>query len=47
MQWDVWYDLAVLELSELSEKLDEAQKAQCPAVPDEAEPAAAQPKPEV
>ncbi|HEY7654033.1 MAG TPA: hypothetical protein VIG07_14520 [Methylomirabilota bacterium] len=43
MHWDVWYDLAVLELSELSdpskEKLIEAEKTQCPSAPEADEPA--------
>jgi hypothetical protein len=47
MQWDVWYDLAVLELSELSdpsrERLVEAEQAQCPVLADEGEPARPEP----
>jgi len=42
MHWDIWYDLAVLELSELSdpakEKLLEAEKAQGPPAPEDEEP---------
>jgi len=42
MHWDVWYNLAVLELSELSdpakEKLLEAEKAQGPPAPEAEEP---------
>jgi hypothetical protein len=42
MHWDVWYDLAILELSELSdpakEKLVEAEKAQGPPAPEAEEP---------
>jgi len=42
MHWDVWYDLAVLELSELSdpakEKLVEAERAQGPPAPEAEEP---------
>ncbi len=38
MHWDIWYDLAVLELSELAdpakEKLVEAEKAQAVNLPD-------------
>jgi hypothetical protein len=40
MHWDVWYDLAVLEMSELSEKLVEAEKAQALSEPDAEEPSA-------
>ena len=44
MHWDVWYNLAVLELSELSgpakEKLLEAEKAQGPPAPEDEEPPA-------
>lgn len=48
MHWDVWYDLVVLELSELSDpakgKLVEAQKAQgAPAPEAEEPPASAEP----
>jgi hypothetical protein len=43
MHWDVWYDLAVRELSELSdparEKLVEAEKAQGQPAPEAEEPA--------
>ena len=43
MHWDVWYDLAVRELCELSdpakEKLVEAEKAQGVAAPEAEEPA--------
>ncbi|HKW96056.1 MAG TPA: hypothetical protein VJX92_29480 [Methylomirabilota bacterium] len=42
MQWDIWYDLAVLELVELGdpakEKLAVAEKAQEQATPDEEDP---------
>ncbi len=42
MQWDIWYDLAVLEMAELGdpakEKLAAAEKAQAAATPDEEEP---------
>ena len=42
MQWDIWYDLAVLKMVELGdpakEKLVAAEKAQPPATPDEEEP---------
>lgn len=38
MHWDVWYDLAVLEMSELSEKLVEAEKAQALPEPEAEEP---------
>ncbi len=38
MHWDIWYDLAVLELSELSdpskEKRLEAEQARCSSVPE-------------
>ena len=46
MQWDTWYDLAVLELSELSDparaKLVEAEKAQEATLPDAPTPEPAQ-----
>ncbi len=46
MQWDIWYDLAVLELSELGdpakEKLVEAEKAQGVSLPDAQTPEPAQ-----
>jgi len=42
MHWDVWYDLTVRELSDLSdlakEKLAEAEKAQGPPAPEAEEP---------
>ncbi len=42
MHWDIWYDLAVLELSELSDpakgKLVEAEKAQGALAPEAEEP---------
>ncbi len=42
MQWDIWYDLAVLELSGLGDparqKLAEAEKARGPVAPDVEEP---------
>jgi hypothetical protein len=40
MHWDVWYDLAVLGMSELSEKLVEAEKAQALPEPEAEEPPA-------
>jgi hypothetical protein len=48
MQWDIWYDLAVLELVErgdpAKEKLVAAEKAQASAPPDEEEPLDSEPQ---
>jgi hypothetical protein len=50
MHWDIWYDLAVLELSELSdpakEKLVEAERAQGATLPDPPGVTAPEPDPE-
>ncbi len=48
MQWDIWYDLAVLEMVELGdpakEKLVAAEKAQNPTAPDPEEPLDTEPQ---
>jgi len=38
MQWDIWYDLAVLEMVELGDPAKEKVVAAAKAMPDEEEP---------